>query len=123
MCPKVGRHQLVPGCPVCAAHRTEDKNPDAENPHKTIVIFESPKSKSSRRCIPLPGFLLELLRKWKKSEDSFILQAAPVLCGAQILPKYFKKVLKKAGVQDTNFHTLRHTFATKCVSLGFDARL
>jgi integrase len=99
------------------------KNPDAENPHKTIVVFESPKSKSSRRCIPLPGFLLELLRKWKKSEDSFILTGSPkYFVEPRSYQNYFKKVLKKAGVQDTNFHTLRHTFATKCVSLGFDAK-
>lgn len=34
----------------------------------------------------------------------------------------FKAVLKKCGIQDTNFHTLRHTFATRCVEIGFDVK-
>ena len=32
----------------------------------------------------------------------------------------FKKVLKSVEIEDTNFHTLRHTFATRCI--GFDVK-
>ena len=34
----------------------------------------------------------------------------------------FKKVLEQAGVEKANFHSLRHTFATRCVELGFDVK-
>ena len=34
----------------------------------------------------------------------------------------FKSILKKCGVEKINFHALRHTFATKCVELGFDVK-
>ena len=26
------------------------------------------------------------------------------------------------GITDANFHALRHTFATRCIELGFDAK-
>ena len=34
--------------------------------------------------------------------------------------KYFNKVLKEAKIKHFNFHSLRHTFATNCISLGVD---
>lgn len=34
----------------------------------------------------------------------------------------FKKALKLSGIESTNFHTLRHTFATRCIELGFDVK-
>lgn len=34
----------------------------------------------------------------------------------------FKAVTKECDIHDVNFHALRHTFATRCVELGFDAK-
>ena len=34
----------------------------------------------------------------------------------------YKQILKKAGIDDYNFHALRHTFATRCVETGFDVK-
>jgi len=34
----------------------------------------------------------------------------------------FKKALSKAEIDDANFHALRHTFATRCVEVGFDIK-
>ena len=34
----------------------------------------------------------------------------------------FKSVMKTCGIQNVNFHALRHTFATRCVELGFDIK-
>ena len=34
--------------------------------------------------------------------------------------KYFEKVLKINNLKHINFHSLRHTFATNCISLGVD---
>lgn len=35
---------------------------------------------------------------------------------------HFKKILQQCKIPQTNFHTLRHTFATRCVELGFDVK-
>ena len=34
----------------------------------------------------------------------------------------FKKVLKLNGIESANFHAIRHTFATRCIEVGFDVK-
>ena len=34
----------------------------------------------------------------------------------------FKKIVADCGLQDANFHAIRHTFATRCIELGFDVK-
>lgn len=34
----------------------------------------------------------------------------------------FKAVIDECGVSKLNFHALRHTFATRCIELGFDIK-
>ena len=34
----------------------------------------------------------------------------------------FKRILKDAGIEIRNFHTLRHTFATNCIENGVDVK-
>lgn len=35
---------------------------------------------------------------------------------------HFKSLLKRCKIEDANYHALRHTFATRCVELGFDVK-
>ena len=34
----------------------------------------------------------------------------------------FKSYIEKSGIYNANFHALRHTFATRCVELGFEIK-
>ena len=34
----------------------------------------------------------------------------------------FEKMIKECGLDKTNFHALRHTFATRCVEAGVDVK-
>lgn len=34
----------------------------------------------------------------------------------------FKVIMEQCGIQDAHFHMLRHTFATRCVEVGFDVK-
>lgn len=89
---------------------------------KTKVIFGPPKSESSNRVIPLPDFLIRELKKYY-TENAFVLTG---LEDKYIEPRTmqyrFKKILARCQIPDANFHATRHTFATRCIELGFDAK-
>ena len=34
----------------------------------------------------------------------------------------FKRILASCDISDANFHAIRHTFATRCIELGFDVK-
>lgn len=38
------------------------------------------------------------------------------------MENHFKKIAKKCEIADVNFHALHHTFATRCIELGFDIK-
>ena len=38
------------------------------------------------------------------------------------MTRQFKKILKNCGIRDLHFHTLRHTFATRCVDSGMQIK-
>lgn len=90
---------------------------------KTKVIIQAPKSDCSIRTIPIPGEMLNILLSYQKSADAFLLTG---LVHSYIEPRsmenHFKAVTKKCDISNVNFHALRHTFATRCVELGFDIK-
>ena len=90
--------------------------------HKTTMIFDTPKSRSSLRSIPLPSFLLQLLDRQRGEDGAFLLTGTEKFLEPRTLQNHFKTFLARAGVPNVNFHCLRHTFATNCVELGFDPK-
>lgn len=90
---------------------------------KTKVVISTPKSECSIRRIPLPDSIYHLLGSNRKNGDAYILTG---ISGKYLEPRTmenrFKKTLANAMVEDANFHALRHTFATRCVELGFDIK-
>ena len=87
---------------------------------KTILMETAPKSESSRRTIPLTPELLELLSRLKGEQPYVFGQEKPL--ESRTMQYQFKKLLHKAGIDNRNFHTLRHTFATNCVENGMDVK-
>ena len=90
---------------------------------KTMVIVAEPKTESAIRTIPLPGQLLQIIKSSQLPKTGYLLTGS---FEKYIEPRnyhyYFQKVLRQCGIPKTNFHTLRHTFATRCVELGFDIK-
>lgn len=89
--------------------------------NKTVLEFTSPKTPSSKRTIPLPSFLFDIIEKYRT--DGSILKTPQ---GKQVEPRLmqmkFKKYLTSCGLEKANFHALRHTFATRCIEAGFDVK-
>ena len=98
-----------------------DKGSDKTN-RKTHVEIGAPKSPCSIRTIPLPEKLMSYLRS-AYCNDAYILSGQKCkFIEPRTMEYRFKAVLKNCGLQETKFHTLRHTFATRCVEAGFDVK-
>lgn len=90
---------------------------------KTAVIIMPPKSGCSIRRIPIPDEIRQLLSQIQKQDKAYLLTG---MVHSYVEPRNmenrFKAVTKECNIIDVNFHALRHTFATRCVELGFDVK-
>lgn len=101
--------------------RLQNENPNALQ--KTRIIITEPKSFAALRTIPLPDFLIEVLKPFVGLPNTYILSGE---CRTVIEPRTmqnkFKAYLDEGQIEDANFHSLRHTFATRCVEAGFEIK-
>lgn len=90
---------------------------------KTTILTADPKSGSSVRTVPIPDEIFQLLKKERKPAHTFILTGKEKeYIEPRTMQNRFKSVAKHCQIETVNFHALRHTFATRCVELGFDAK-
>lgn len=110
-----------PDCNIIYIRRTLQRLSVRDGARKTALVLDTPKSSSSMRAIPVPARLRPVLLDARRGDDCYILTGAETPMEPRRFQSRFKAALRDAGVQDINFHALRHTFATNCVSLGCDA--
>ncbi len=92
-------------------------------PPKTTILISSPKSSCFIRSIPIPDELSCMLIKYRESDESFFLTGKEnYFMEPRSLQNRFKAITAACGISEANFHSLRHTFATRCVELGFDLK-
>ena len=84
------------------------------------VIITTPKTKNANREIPINKDFMELLKPLKTDKDNYILSNNDKYIEPRTYRKYFNKILNELKINHFNFHSLRHTFATNCISLGCD---
>lgn len=103
---------------------TRIKNPDSTAKKKTIVIIDEPKSLSSIREIPIPDFIIPILKELSKNKNDnyFLISGSDKFIETRTYFNKYKKILKLLDLEEYNFHALRHTFATRCVENGCDPK-
>lgn len=89
----------------------------------TRVAVQTPKTSSSVRSIPLPGFLLRLLKANRREADAYLVAGKKREWAECRTVQYrFAALLKSCGIGHFKFHTLRHYFASRCIRRGFDVK-
>lgn len=91
-----------------------------KNKNVSKVIITTPKTKNANREIPINKDFMELLKPLKTDKENYILSNNDKYIEPRTYRKYFNKKLKELKIKHFNFHSLRHTFATNCISLGCD---
>lgn len=98
------------------------KKLDTNDKKKTKIIITDPKSVSSIRVIPLNAFALNLCKRFKDEDDIYVLTGRKEYMEPRKLQYRMKKFVNDCNLEGVHFHTLRHSFATRCVEVGFEIK-
>ena len=91
----------------------------------TKVIYTTPKTPKSIRKIPLSKLLYNRLKEVSKKypKEAFVLTGEKNKWIEPLGFRYtYRLILKQSKVNYKKYHTLRHTFATRCIKVGMDIK-
>ena len=102
--------------------RLKNLNPASEE--RTRIITGVPKSGRSVRMIPMNQDIEKLCNKWRADDlEAYVLTGkAGYFLEPRTLQYRMRQYTKDCDLKNVHFHTLRHSFATRCVEAGFEIR-
>lgn len=106
--------------------KTVQRITDKTTDHSTRIIFDTPKSDSSIRSIPIYtgifNYLKDLFYCNNNSENTFFLTGDEKYIEPRNMYRKYQTYLNECGLPHYTFHCLRHTFATRAIECGFDPK-
>lgn len=94
-----------------------------EGEHATELKIGAPKTENAVREIPLPFFLTKMLMNrfhetGAMQQDYIFENKKGSIPNPRTMQKRFAQLTQKAGINGAHMHTLRHTFAMRCLERG-----
>ena len=96
---------------------------------ENVLVIKEPKTENAYRTIPIPESLNKLLIEHKLNQDHSINKGNHVFInsyGATLQPEYLRlmqiSICKRADIPYKNFHSLRHTYATRLIESETDVK-
>ena len=94
----------------------------AQEDGTTCLAVLTPKTESSNRWIPIPQEMMRVLKPDQRLPETYLLTGGEIIPDRRTMQNRYKALLKRVGVPYRNFHALRHTYATRCIEQGIDAK-
>ena len=108
---------------IISVQQTIQRVRKGEGLNKSYLRLDVPKTPSSLRQVPIHPDLLVLLQKRKETDGSkYVVTGTAQFANPATYEYQYHKILKEAGIEDINYHALRHSFTTSCVESGMDIK-
>ena len=96
---------------------------DMQGETRTRSVIGEPKSDTSARTIPMISYLADLCKRMDPGNTgAYILTGTTDYMEPRTLQYRIEKYTHACGLEGIHAHTLRHTFATRAVEVGFEIK-